>query len=86
MSLDAFQDALDALRADAIDVAAFSTRVRAQPLPATLPPRYGEVLADLLDRLESSAMFSGESCSFSQRDLQDQVQVWIDKASQRLAA
>ncbi len=47
---------------------------------ATLPPRFPEVLHQLLDRLESSALFSEESCSFSQRDLFDSLQMWLDKA------
>jgi hypothetical protein len=38
------------------------------------------VLLNLLDRLESSALFSEESCSFSQKDLLDNLQVWVDKA------
>ena len=42
------------------------------------------VLHDLLDRLESSALFSEESCSFSQRDLLDNLQTWIDKARGQL--
>nr|WP_050784215.1 hypothetical protein [Acidovorax delafieldii] len=54
-------------------------REQAQLL-AALPPRYGEVLLGLLDRLESSALFSEESCSFSQKDLLDSLQMWVDKA------
>jgi len=38
-----------------------------------------------MDRLESSALFSEESCSFSQRDLIDSLQMWADKAALRLA-
>lgn len=55
-------------------------------LLAALPPRYGEVLLNLLDRLESSALFSEESCSFSQKDLLDNLQVWADKARGQLVA
>jgi len=43
------------------------------------------VLHQLMDRLESSALFSEESCSFSQRDLIDSLQMWADKAALRLA-
>ena len=49
-----------------------------------LPPRYGEVLLNLLDRLESSALFSEESCSFSQKDLVDSLRMWVDKARLQL--
>jgi len=38
----------------------------------------------LLNRLESSALFSDESCSFSRHDLLDSVQSWLDKAGQTL--
>jgi hypothetical protein len=40
----------------------------------------------LLDRLESSAPFSGESCSFSQDDLIAIVQAWIHKAREELVS
>ena len=50
----------------------------------TLPARYGEVLLNLLDRLESSALFTEESCSFSQKDLVDNLKLWADKAQAQL--
>ena len=56
----------------------------ANTLLQTLPPRYGEVLLNLLDRLESSALFTEESCSFSQKDLLDNLQSWADKAQTQL--
>ncbi|WP_119155305.1 hypothetical protein [Caldimonas tepidiphila] len=85
MTLDAFQQALDAFRVGTIDTAAFCRRLRAEAVPPQLPPRYGEVLANLLERLESAALFGGESCSFSQADLVAGLQGWIDKARERLA-
>ncbi len=39
---------------------------------------------NLLDRLESSALFSEESCSFSQKDLLDNLSLWVDKARAQL--
>jgi hypothetical protein len=81
------QAGLDALRIGSGTPAAFSTMARGQTaLLAALPPRYTEVLLGLLDRLESSALFSEESCSFSQRDLLDSLQLWLDKAAQQLSA
>ena len=56
----------------------------ANALLQALPPRYGEVLLNLLDRLESSALFTEESCSFSQKDLLDNLQAWADKAQAQL--
>ena len=79
--LDALQQALGGLRGGALSPHAFSAAARSETaLLAALPPRYGEVLNGLLDRLESSALFAEESCSFSQSDLADSVQLWIDKA------
>ena len=57
-------------------------RSDASSLP--LPEKFGVVLGDLLDRMESSALFSGESCSFSQQSLFDNLQLWADKARSRL--
>lgn len=84
-ALVSIQTALDALRAGSIGVQAFSTRVRSDADQLqTLPARYSQVLNDLLDRLESSALFSEESCSFSQSGLLDNLQLWIDKARGQL--
>ena len=41
--------------------------------------------AELLDRLEAGALFSEESCSFSQKDLLDSLQLWADKARAKLS-
>jgi len=49
-----------------------------------LPEKFGVVLGDLLDRIEASALFSGESCSFSQKSLFDNLQLWADKAKAQL--
>lgn len=83
--LHALQAALEQLRVDALGVAAFSQlAMQQQILAAALPPRFSEVLGQLLNRLESSALFTEESCSFSQRDLLDSLQLWIDKAQLQL--
>lgn len=79
-------DALAGLREGSLSPAQASERLRAQhDLFAALPPRFAEVLGNLLDRLESSALFDGESCSFSSRELHDSLQYWIDKAQAQLA-
>ncbi|MDR6889285.1 MULTISPECIES: hypothetical protein [Variovorax] len=86
--LDAIGARIDALRnGRGESVTALSNEARASSeLLAALPPRYGEVLLNLLDRLESSALFSEESCSFSQKDLLDNLQVWVDKARAQLTS
>jgi hypothetical protein len=86
-SLASLRQALADLRRDAIGVQAFSAIARAQDdLLQALPPAFGPVWHQLLDRLESSALFSEESCSFSQRDLLDSLALWLDKAALRLAS
>ena len=86
-ALHALSQSLAQLRADALTVAAFSDQARAQEaLLAALPPRYGEVWLGLLDRLESSALFSEESCSFSQSALLDNLEAWLQKAGEKLNA
>ena len=83
----AMHEGLSALRSVPGGTATFchASRHYAELL-AALPPRFGEVLLGLLDRLESSALFSEESCSFSQKDLLDNLQVWVDKARDQLVS
>ena len=83
--LEALQTALQQLRDDTLGVAAFSQLAMGQAsLAAALPERFTEVLSQLLNRLESSALFTEESCSFSQKDLLDSLQLWLDKAGLQL--
>ena len=56
----------------------------ATALLQALPDRYAQVLLNLLDRLESSALFTEESCSFSQKDLLDNLKLWGEKAQAQL--
>lgn len=77
----------DALQSGQMSIAAFSTHARQeQALLQALPDKFTVVLLGLLDRLESSALFAEESCSFSQKDLYDSLQLWLDKAQAWLAA
>lgn len=87
---------LDNLRADLQQLAgqrisnhAFSAAARAQgELLQSLPPRYGEVLLGLLDRLEAGATFTDEGCccSFSHGALVESVGQWVARAGQALDA
>jgi hypothetical protein len=82
---DALKAALEQLRRGTLAPHAFSAQARqASALLQALPARYAEVLLQLLDRLESSALFSEESCSFSQSGLLDNLQAWLDKAQARI--
>ena len=85
--LQTLQDALDQLRGETLGAALFAELAQAQQgLLAALPERFEEVLMQLLNRLESSALFTDESCSFSRNDLLDSLQLWLDKAGQTLQA
>ncbi len=87
LQLEILQKDLRALQQGGQTPHAFSDASRAhEALLAALPERYTQVLHGLLDRLESSALFAEESCSFSQKDLTDSLQMWIDKAGAQLSA
>jgi hypothetical protein len=45
-----------------------------------LPQRYVDVLERLLNQLESAALFTEESCSFSQADMVGALVDWLSKA------
>ncbi len=62
------------------DITALAALWRGQEaLLASLPPRYGQALENILQRLETSASFNEESCSFSQSELTDALGVWLDR-------
>ncbi len=85
--LTTLAQALQAFERGDHTAATLSTLARQQTtLLATLPPRYSDVLLNLLDRLESSALFSEESCSFSQKDLVANLTMWVEKAQGTLNA
>lgn len=84
--LAALQQALQQLRQGQLSVNQLVDQAqRLQHLPAELPERFATVLQGLLSRLESSALFSEESCSFSQVDLLDSFEMWLDKAGLQLS-
>ncbi len=86
LELEALQLALDRSRSGQASVQQLcATAQAAAGLRLALPERFGAVLDDLLNRMEAGALFSEESCSFSQGDLLDSLQLWLDKARQRLA-
>jgi hypothetical protein len=86
-ALQSLRSSLDALRNGQMAIPAFCAAWRAESaLLAALPPRYGQVMEDLLGRMEAGSLFTEESCSFSQADLQANLGVWLDKAQQTLAA
>ncbi|MFM7331319.1 MAG: hypothetical protein ACKO1L_06620 [Brachymonas sp.] len=83
--LSAFTTQLAQIQSGGVNASAFVRQARAHSaLLDALPEKYSAVYHDLLDRLESGALFSEESCSFSQRDLLDSLALWAEKAQKTL--
>jgi len=55
-------------------------RDAAQAHQPALPARYLEVLERVLNQLESAALFTEESCSFSQGDMIGALRDWLTRA------
>ena len=86
-SLRTLRTTLDDLRQKRASIPEFCSAWRKETaLLDALPPRYKEVMEDLLGRMEAGSLFTEESCSFSQEDLQANLAVWLDKARQTLQA
>jgi hypothetical protein len=84
-ALQSLENSLNNLRNHSISISAFCEVWRAQTaLLADLPPQYGQVMEDLLGRLEAGSLFTEESCSFSQEDLQTTLQMWLENAQKVL--
>jgi hypothetical protein len=85
-TLDLLRDSLQAIRQNRLAIADLCKIWRAKTdLLSALPPRYAEVMEDMLGRLEAGSLFSEESCSFSQIDLLANLDIWLNKAQQMLA-
>ena len=72
--------------ADAMSTDAFLALWREQGgvMCERLPPAYRRVLDDVIMRVESSRLFSADSCSFSRESLIENLGTWLDKAAARL--
>lgn len=85
--LQTLQQGLDDARAGRGTTAELVALWRRQAPGLTgLPPVYAQVLDQWLVPLESGSLFTEESCSFSQRELFDHLQGWLDRAKARLSA
>ena len=84
MKFETLQRDLQAARAGTLDMGTLARRLRGLTLPAALPPKFGVVLADIADRMESSALFDSDGGSFSQADLLDALEFWAQKAGEKL--
>ncbi len=79
-TLTRMNEALNACRQGTLSTTEMTLQWRSSASQLPLPDKFGSVLGNVLDRMESSALFSEESCSFSQRDLLDSLALWSDKA------
>lgn len=66
---------------DRLDSADLIRNFRLFSVHSGLPQQYDQVLEGILQRLESSSLFTEESCSFSKKDMADALIYWLDKAS-----
>jgi hypothetical protein len=53
-------------------------------LLAELPAVFEGALEGILERIESTAMFTEESCSFSQADMLAMLSIWLEKTKSYL--
>lgn len=83
-TLNRMTEQLQSCQQGTLTVTELATAWRTAATKLGLPPRFEEVLANVLDRLESGALFSEESCSFSQKDLLSNLQLWAEKAQAHL--
>ncbi len=85
LDLALLDQALHKLETDEMSPAQFADLARhEEELLSALPDRYGMVLGNVLDRLEASALFVEESCSFSHAELLQQLHTWVEKAGEQL--
>ncbi len=86
-SLDALARAAASLKQGELDAKLFAQTVAdSSELIAALPPAFERVMNDIVTRLEASALFGGESCSFSHADLYNALDHWLERARVRLEA
>jgi hypothetical protein len=80
--LSALPATLDAFRQGQLPLTELTRtwREAAQAHQPALPQRYQEVLERVLSQLESAALFTEESCSFSQGDMVDALSDWLARA------
>jgi hypothetical protein len=80
--LSALPDTLTAFRSGSLSLNALARNWRdaAAAHEPALPQRYTDVLERVLSQLESAALFTEESCSFSQADMVKALSDWLAKA------
>lgn len=82
MQLTAYQDQLTAWVRAEQDSAQLIENFRSLCKEWQFPQKYQDALDQVLSRIESSSLFTEESCSFSKKDLANALGVWLEKAHQ----
>lgn len=82
MQLTAYQEQLKAWVRAEQDSAQLIENFRSLCKEWQLPQKYQDALDQVLSRIESSSLFTEESCSFSKKDLANALGVWLEKAHQ----
>ena len=82
MQLEAYKDQLQAWLRGQQDSSVLIEIFRSLCKEWQLPKKYQDALEQVLSRIESSSLFTEESCSFSKKDLAQALDVWLEKAHQ----
>ena len=80
-TLAAMRAALEAHLAGSLPAGELIGQWRASASSLALPPVFGQAMEELLRRMEMSAVFAQDSCSFSSTAVTDQLRKWLDKAA-----
>nr|WP_315596738.1 hypothetical protein [uncultured Cupriavidus sp.] len=79
-TLATMRQTLEAHLAGNLPVSDLIAQWRTMASSLTLPPVFGQAMEELLRRMEMSASFAQDSCSFSSTAITDQLKKWLDKA------
>lgn len=77
-------ESLDAWKIGQKTTAQLIHQFRSFYVASGLPEKYGTALEGILERIESSSLFTEESCSFSQKDLVDALIYWLERSELKL--
>ena len=80
MNISTYQQLLENWQASRLDSSLLIQEFRDLVTLMRLPEKYSDALDSVLSRIESSSLFTEESCSFSKKDLALALNVWLSKA------
>lgn len=83
-TIKSLYESLDAWKIGQKTTAELTNQFRSFYQASGLPDKYGTALEGILERIESSSLFTEESCSFSQKDLVDALIYWLERSELKL--